>query len=265
LRRLSAAALLGVTLGASSCRAKKSEPAAVPAPSARFADGAKLARSLDVWRARWRTETPPPDCVPLLADAGEQKLCRDAASALERVKARAEGADATNAALSDGAALARTAAEAARKLRFRDMEYMGREGMALGGARPAGSTPPAPSATTSAPRAPGAAASATPDAGTAPPGVRHDDPYQPALRAYGRLEAEALRYLGSFLELGSLSVRRAAFAELRKLWPETSRPSHPLQQVIRQASLLETDPELKAEIQKLDAKGPLAPPAASTH
>jgi hypothetical protein len=260
LRRLSAAALVGVTLAVSGCRAKKSEPAAGPPPSAGFADGAKLARSLDVWRARWRSETSPPDCTPLLASVDEQKLCRDAASALERVKARADAADASNAALTDGAELARTAAEAARKLRFRDMEYMGREGMALGSARPAGSVLP-PGSASARPQAPRAAASAL-DAGTPPPGVRHDDPYQPAVRAYAKLEAEALRYLGSFLELGSLPVRRAAFNELRKLWPETSRPSHPLQQVIRQASLLETDPELKAQIQKLDAKSHLAPPEA---
>ena len=105
--------------------------------------------------------------------------------------------------------------------------------------------------------------SGAPDAGAAPAGVRRDDPYQPVLRVYARLEVEALRYLGAFLELAPLPTRQRACTELETLWNEATRPSHPLQQIVRQASLLESDPAFKERLRKLDLKSHLVPPAPS--
>lgn len=182
--------------------------------------------------------------------AEEQRLCVEASDLLTQVKARAEALDRTNDTLRDAAELSRRAARAAKKLSYRDMEYMGTQGLSLA----------APKSSASA----GAAAgkSGAPDA-EAPAGTRRDDPYQPLVRAYAKLEVEALRYLGAFLELGPLPTRKRALTELTTLWEESSRPSPTLQQIVRQAALLESDPELKASLKKLDRKSHLVPPTPS--
>jgi hypothetical protein len=184
-----------------------------------------------------------------LTRAEEQRLCVEASDLLMQVKARAEALDRTNDTLRDAAELSRRAARAAKKLSYRDMEYMGTQGLSLAAsAKPA--TTPKPSE------------SGAPDA-EAPAGTRRDDPYQPLVRAYAKLEVEALRYLGAFLELGPLSTRKRALTELTTLWEESSRPSPTLQQIVRQAALLESDPELKASLKKLDRKSHLVPPTPS--
>jgi len=236
-----------------------SQPAG--APSDRFADGSRLSAALGDWQERWRKATTPPTCSVLLTRAEEQRLCVEASDQLTQVKTRAEALDRSHDTLRDAAELSRRAARAAKKLSYRDMEYMGTQGLSLApkssasaGAVPSASAKPAPSAKPSG--------SGAPDA-EAPAGTRRDDPYQPLVRAYGKLEVEALRYLGAFLELGPLPTRKRALGELTTLWEEASRPSPTLQQIVRQAALLESDPELKARLQKLDRKSHLVPPTPS--
>lgn len=191
----------------------------------------------------------------------EQQLCVEAADAFARLKARTDALDRSPEALRAAADLSRRAGRAAQKLRFRDMEYMGTEGLSLAPPKASATAPlPKPSATAPPPRP---SASIGPDGGAAPAGVRRDDPYQPVLRAYARLEIEALRYLAGFLEVAPLATRQRALGELEALWNEASRPSHTLQQIVRQASLLETDPAFKERLKKLDAKSHLVPPAPS--
>lgn len=191
----------------------------------------------------------------------EQQLCVEAADALARLKARTDVLDQSPEALRAAADLSRRAGRAAQKLRYRDMEYMGTEGLSLAPPK-ASATAPLPNPSAKAPL-PNPSASSGPDAGAAPAGVRRDDPYQPVLRAYARLEVEALRYLGAFLEVAPLPTRQRALGELEALWGEASRPSHTLQQIVRQAALLETDPAFKERLKKLDAKSHLVPPAPS--
>ncbi|HEV8549800.1 MAG TPA: hypothetical protein VGQ57_12245 [Polyangiaceae bacterium] len=243
---------------------------AAPAASDAFADGKRLAQSLGEWRTRWQSEVAPPGCEPLLKLAEEQALCAAAARSLARVKARSDATDSSAGALAETAELARTAARAAQKLRFRDMEYMGTEGRSLSkpGGSPSASAPPPASGHVAA--SPAAAAHATPfssaqpDAGV-PGAVSREDPFKPAVRAYGKLETEAERYLGAFLELGPLATRSAALTEIEKLWAENTRPPHVLQQVVRQAFLLERDPAFKERLAKLEKKTHLAPPEPSAH
>jgi hypothetical protein len=236
--------------------------------SDRYADGSRLTATLTEWQKRWRTETTPPSCAALLTRAEEQRLCVEATELLTQVKARAEALDRTNDTLRDAAELSRRAARATQKLRYRDMEYMGTQGLSLaapsastgaaavpnGAGRPASSAQARPSAKPS-----GSGAADT----EAPAGTRRDDPYQALVRAYAKLEVEAVRYLGAFLELGPLPTRKRAFGEITALWEEASRPSPTLQQVVRQAALLESDPELKASLKKLDRKSHLVPPTPS--
>lgn len=248
---------------------------AAPAASDRFADGKRLTVALGDWKNRWQNELPPPSCDAVLTQRDERELCAAAAAALVQVKERAAALDQSAGALDAAAELSRRAAAAAKKLRFRDMEYMGTQGLSLPGAPPssasASAASPAPSGLRPAPPRPiplpqtrqHATPSASGDAG-AEAGVRRDDPFKPALRAYARLEVEALRYLAAFLELGPLGTRQLALGQLEKLWDESGgHPSHPLQQVVRQASLLESDPPFRARLKKLDAKSHLTPAASA--
>jgi hypothetical protein len=211
--------------------------------------------------------------VTLLTRPEEQRLCVEAADAFGRLKARTDVLDQSPEALRAASELSRRAGRAAQKLRYRDMEYMGTQGLSLSPPKPSASAesvpppsatvaPPLPKPSAVAPRA-RPSASTAPDGGAAPAGVRKDDPYQPVLRAYARLEIEALRYLGAFLEIAPLPTRERALTELEALWSEASRPSHTLQQIVRQASLLETEPTFKERLRKLDLKGHLVPPASS--
>jgi hypothetical protein len=177
---------------------------------------------------------------------------------LTLVKTRAEALDRTNDTLRDAADLARRAGRAVQKLRYRDMEYMGTQGLSLAAPSASASARPTPSAKPSGNAKPNA--SAKPSGSGAPDA---DDPYQPLVRAYGKLEVEALRYLSAFLELAPLPTRKQTLAEITTLWQESSPPPHTLQQIVRQAALLETDPELKASLTKLDRKTHLVPPAPS--
>lgn len=246
-------------------------PAAIA--SDRFADGKRLAAALGDWRTRFQNEPPPPSCVALLTRPEEQRLCVEAADALTSLRARTDALDQSPEVLRAAADLSRRAGRAAQKLRYRDMEYMGTEGLSLSPPRASASAGPAPlpSATVPLPTPRAGAPFARPsasvpaDAGAAPQGVRRDDPYQPVLRVYARLEIEALRYLAAFLELAPLPTRERALGELEALWNEASRPSHTLQQIVRQASLLETDPAFKERLRKLDLKSHLVPPTPSAH
>lgn len=246
------------------------KPAPAPAASDRLADGQRLAAALGDWKNRWQNELAPPSCDAVLTRPDERALCAAAAAALVQVQTRAATLDRGDDALRAAAELSRRAGAAAKKLRFRDMEYMGTEGLSLPGlttsASAAGPLPsaaprPLPSVPALSPH-PDHAASA--DAG-AEAGARRDDPFKPVLRAYARLEVEALRYLAAFLELAPLATRQHALGEVEKLWDESGgHPSHPLQQIVRQASLLESDPAFKARLKKLDAKSHLVPATPST-
>jgi hypothetical protein len=262
---LLAAALLAL---APACR-KGSEPqraAPSPSPSDRFADGKRLAAALADWKNRWQNELAPPSCDAVLPKHDERQLCALSAAALTRVQAHAATLDAGDDTLRAAAELSRTASAAARKLRFRDMEYMGTEGLSLPTLAPSasGAPPPTRSSHAAPPRPlPFPSASASVDAGVEG-ATRRDDPFKPVLRAYARLEVEALRYLAAFLELAPLPTRSRALEELEKLWDESGgHPSHPLQQIVRQASLLETDAAFKARLLRLDAKSHRAPPTPS--
>ena len=249
-------------------------PSPAPAASDRFADGKRLTAALGDWKNRWQNELAPPSCDTVLTRPDERSLCTAAAAALVQVQSHAATLDGSDDALRAAAELSRRAGAAAKKLRYRDMEYMGTEGLSLPGLAPSGSAstagpapsglpkmPPHPLALSTVHQHPSPSASA--DAGVEA-GERRDDPFKPVLRVYARLEVEALRYLAAFLELAPLATRQSALGELEKLWEESAgRPSHPLQQIVRQASLLEGDPTFKARLKKLDVKSHLVPPAPS--
>jgi len=246
------AATLGLAL-VSGCKRDGGRGGPAPAASDRFADGKRLETAVSDWRTRFQNEPPLPTCVALLTRAEEQRLCVEAADAFSRLKARTDALDRSPEALRAAAELSRRAGAAAQKLRLRDMEYMGTEGLSLAPPKSSGSAGGGP-----LPRA-----SVGPDGGAAPAGVRRDDPYKPVLNAYARLEVQALRYLAVFLELAPLATRARALTELETLSREATRPSHTLQQIVRQASLLENDPAFKERLRKLDAKSHLVPPAAT--
>jgi hypothetical protein len=263
------AAALGLALF-SGCKHDRGRGGPAPAASDRFADGKRLETAAGDWRRRFQNEPPPPSCAALLTRPDEQRLCVEAADAFGRLKARTDALDRSPEALRAAAELSRRAGAAAQKLRLRDMEYMGTQGLSLSPPKTNGSARsvpvPVPSALGLTPpnaAKPRPSASSGPDGGAPPAGVRRDDPYKPVLNAYARLEVQALRYLAVFLEIAPLATRERALTELEALSREATRPSHTLQQIVRQASLLETDPAFKERLRKLDAKSHLVPPASS--
>lgn len=267
LGALSVALLVTLAPG---CRKSSNGAAPAPAPSDRFADGKRLEAALGDWKNRWQNELAPPNCDAVLTRLDERELCSAAARALAEVQVRAAKRDRSDDALRAAAELSRRAAAAAKKLRFRDMEYMGTEGLSLPGLVPsasaAGGAPNAPPRPLPPPLPhPHLHASPAPSAEAgAEAGARRDDPFKPVLRAFARLEVEALRYLAAFLELAPLATRERALGELEKLWDESGgHPSHPLQQIVRQAFLLEGDTAFKARLKQLDAKSHLVPSTPS--
>ncbi len=189
----------------------------------------------------------------MLPKPEEKQLCVAAAAALTRFRERALAEDKSQQTLDATVELWRAASRAERKLRFRNMEYMGTEGLSL----------PSPSASASAsasPR-PRPSPSATPghDHSEHEGSERRDDPFKPILTAYDKLAVEALRYLAVFLELGPKQSREAALGEIERLWREESRPPEPLPQIVRQAYLLESDPGLQGRLKKLEQHTHLTP------
>jgi hypothetical protein len=68
------------------------------------------------------------------------------------------------------------------------------------------------------------------------------------------LERDVVRHLGAYLEYDALPVRRAAFETVKRLRNE--HPQWPLlDRLLREAALLEADPELKRQLQEFSASG----------
>jgi len=78
-----------------------------------------------------------------------------------------------------------------------------------------------------------------------------------------RLERDVIRNLGAYLEYGPLPVRRAAFSTSKALQAQHPRwPAHT--RLLSEASVLESDAALKAELRELAATGvPQRAPAAA--
>lgn len=79
-----------------------------------------------------------------------------------------------------------------------------------------------------------------------------DGPISQLMDASVRMEREAVRQLGAYLEYAELPVRRSAFVTVKRLHEQ--HPGWPLlAQLLREAALLESDPELRGKLSLLSA------------
>lgn len=264
LTALTAAGALALSVNA--CSKKKEatpEKTTSPAPSASAsdpnADGKRLDRAVNDWKRRWE-RIDLENCEALLKDAADLELCKKAEGALAKVKEHASKLDKSPAAITAAGELILAAEAVVEKLRAANMTNVaGTAGSAkptaLPVARAAGSAKPKTVA--KPPTAKGSASVAA--LGSAAP--RRDDPATKLVSSYERAARSAARYLGSFLQQGTLDVRKQAFTEVNRLVPLREKWLT-LRDVVRQASLTERDADLKKQLRDLEQKlrGSAPPP-----
>ena len=267
------------TSGVTGCSKKKDEDAKAQAEKDakkkpqgdRYADGQRLGAALKDWTRRWSETTDLPACDPLLKDAAELDLGKNAAAALSTMKAAAAKPEPEAVLIHDAAELAFTTEAASEKLRNASMEKMQAEqkaaplGSASGGAKTPSppKAPPALAASTSAKARALSSAAKAALADKLKPIEATVDPGMQVMQAYSRVNRASLRYLSQFLQFGPLPTRKATFVELealskrREAWPALGR-------TLREAAMTENDPDLQGKLKalapKLARRGPGAMP-----
>ncbi|MET0795002.1 MAG: hypothetical protein ABW061_26015 [Polyangiaceae bacterium] len=261
-RELSAARIVGVALGLLAlCGCRRGEPRATPTPAASAAASASSyvnhARAshfdaeLTRARARWQSKVALPECASAVHEKDDLELCRAAQNALTALEQDPEAP--LERALPELQNSAISLARLSKRLRYLAIGELSKkrlEGDAGGAAPPAAAAP-----------------------GRTPPHDQHelghartlelgDGPISQLMSESVRLERDVLRNLGAYLEYGELPVRRSAFATVKRLheqhaqWPL-------LTHLLQEASLLESDPDLKSQLVALSASGlPSNPPAS---
>jgi hypothetical protein len=260
-----------VVSSATGCSKKKDEDAKAQAEKDakkrpqgdRYADGQRLSAAAKDWTRRWGETADLPACDPLLKDAAELELCKNAGAALTAMKAAAAKPEAEAVLIHDAAELAFTTEAASEKLRNASMEKMQAEqkaaplGSASGAAKapsPPKAPPPALAASASVKaRALSSAAKAALADKLKPIEATTVDPAMQVMQAYSRVNRASLRYLSQFLQFGPLPTRKATFVEVealskrREVWPALGR-------TLREAAMAENDPELQGSLKALAPK-----------
>jgi hypothetical protein len=256
-------AVLGLGLGLGSCRHRDASqtlaPSASASASADFAEKARAAHfAAELKRAseRWQSKPNLDDCTVVLHQDGDAALCHAAAAALTAIEQLDPSLPAERIlpVLADGAL---SLARLSERARYQSLAEIG-EKRVTGSA----SAAPATSGSTAAPSKPAAPkpAPASPSSSSGlVPQEQHalelgDSPVGKFLPVALRLERDTLRNLGAYLEYAPLDVRRAALDTVKRL-----RDTHPqwalLDHLIREAALLESDPEQKRLLRELVVSG----------
>jgi hypothetical protein len=257
-------AVLGLGLG--SCRHRDPSQTLAPSASASAsasADFAEKARAVryasELKRAadRWQSKPNLDDCTVVLHQDSDPALCHAAAAALAAIEQLDPSLPTERIlpVLADGAL---SLARLSERARYQSLAEIGEKRVtgsasaapATSGSKaaPAKLTPPKP-----------AAASPSSSSGLVPQQEQHalelgDSPVGKFLPVVLRLERDALRNLGAYLEYAPLDVRRAALDTVKRL-----RDTHPqwalLDNLVREAWLLEPDPEQKRLLKELVGSG----------
>jgi len=226
---------------------------AQPSPAASVDEGARQARfesELQRSRALWHDAPNLGNCAELLKEKADTELCTKAQSALSAIAQLDVAAPPATAieALAVGSLALTRLVERVRYLSLEDLSHVRVSGDA-GSPATANSSEPAPNA-----------------AAAAEPQTRQrallrelrarrtlklaDSPRSRLLNDAGKLEHEAMRHFAAYLEYAPLPVRRSAFERAKSL-----RAEHPswsaLGRVLREAAVLETDRDLKRELEQL--------------
>jgi hypothetical protein len=252
-RRLGSLGLL-VGFALSSCGRRTPAPAqaaasasAASAASSFVADTREqhLKKELGRARERWRSKPDLGNCASVLHEQADLLLCQDAAAALLAIE-KDPNPTPENAlpVLSAGALALARLSQRVRYLAIAELSDKHLSG-------DAGVLPVAPAS--SPPAHP------KPILPHGPHDGEHafqleDSPTTVLMGSAVHLERDVVRNLGAYLEYGELPVRRSAFNAVKRLRNE--HPQWPLLDgVLREAALLESDPELKRQLREFAATG----------
>jgi hypothetical protein len=231
------------------CQCRKTPPAEKQAPLAYVdvnANGTRLAAALRDWPARWKDVPALADCTPLLEVETERESCRAAQRAVDELEAALERHATSAELLASISSAALKAQRAAQNLRRSGMTRLVELRRAEAAAASASaSAPPKPSA------APphGAKVPASASAHSLAP-RQQQSPDLDAITSYARVAGLGLRHLGDYLELAPIELRRRAFENLSALSAEEPHWAG-LHVLVREARLVEGDPELKRKLASL--------------
>lgn len=253
-------------LALASCRRDERAPAPSASVSAAGGDFAARERErhfqeeLARANSRWQTKPSLGDCSAALKEKSDSELCQAAENALAQVTGAA--AATPEAALTRLAPAALALARLSERLRYLSMQELAERHIAGdAGVAPA---PPASGAVTGALTAAAHAHDREHAAHAEQRAVQlSEGPVARELELAIRLERDVIRNLGAYLEYGPLPVRRAAFSTSKALQAQHPRwPAHT--RLLSEASVLESDAALKAELRELAATGvPQRAPAAA--
>jgi hypothetical protein len=260
--------VLGLGLGLGSCRHRDPSQTLAPSASASasasastdFAEKARTAHfASELKRAadRWQSKPNLDDCTVVLHQDSDAALCHAAADALTAIEQLDPSLPTERIlpVLADGAL---SLARLSERARYQSLAEIGEKRVTgSASAAPATSGSAATPAKLAAPKP--APASASSSSGLVAQPEQHalelgDSPVGKFLPVVLRLERDALRNLGAYLEYAPLDVRRAALGTVKRL-----RDTHPqwalLDHLIREASLLESDADQKRLLNELVGSG----------
>jgi hypothetical protein len=206
-------------------------------------------------RAHWKNKPKLDECSIALHEKEDLELCQAANSALAALEQ--DGQESAESALPALESSALTLARLSSRLRYLSIGELSKKRLAGDAGAPS-----------SAPASSGARAVAGRPNREQEHGHRtfelDDGPISQLMGTSVRLEREAVRNLGAYLEYAELPVRRSAFATVKRL--HAQHPDWPLlAQLLREAALLESDPELKSQLGALSASAaPKAPRPAQS-
>jgi hypothetical protein len=238
------------------CGCRRSEPHQTPhaSPSASasasaYSEGARASHfqtELTRARARWTSKPGLGDCSLALHEKEDLELCQAASSALTVLEQDPEAAAESALPALENSAL--SLARLTKRLRYLSLGELSKKRLAGDAGAP---TPPA------APSAHGPARglpNRQPEHGHRGIFELGDGPISQLMATSVRLERDAVRNLGAYLEYAELPVRRSAFSTVKRLHEQ--HPQWPLlTQLVREAALLEPDPDLKGQLTALSASG----------
>jgi hypothetical protein len=234
------------------CRNGERRPTPLAAPSvsassSRYAGGAREAHfQVELTRARatWKSEPSLGECSVALHEKDDLELCQAARNALA-VLTRDPEAPLERAlpALENGAL---SLARLSKRLRYLSLGELSKKRLAGDAGAP--TLPAAPPARGPLP----GPSNRLREHGQRGAFVLNDGPISQAMATSVRLERDTLRNLGAYLEYAELPARRSAFATAKRLHEQ--HPEWPLlARLLREAALLETDPDLKSQLAALSA------------
>jgi hypothetical protein len=221
------------------------------ASAAHFAEQARQAhfeQELTRARARWQSKPGLAECAQALHETADLSLCQSAEQPLLAIEQLPDAPPERALPLLADAALALT--RLTTRLRYLSLSELS----AMHSKPGAAGAPPVPSASASQSRRQSAKLPLPHDAARS--FELTDSPVARLLTKTSQLERDVVRNIAAYLEYAPLPVRRSAFVTVQRLRSE--HPGWPLVlHLLREAWLLESDGDLKRELQASSSEGNL--------